>query len=98
MKKVDLDVLKDAANRLLFDMKEEEYLTLLEEFGVLTRQMESIGRIEGLEDYEPMTFPFEMGEVAMRVDEAKKPLGKDEAIGNASSTYMGQIKIAKVVG
>ena len=59
MKEINLDVLRDAANRLLFDMSDAEYRTLLEEFGVLTRQMETIGRIEGLEGFEPMTFPFD---------------------------------------
>ena len=32
MKEVNKEVLKDAANRLLFDMKDEEYDTLLNEF------------------------------------------------------------------
>ena len=31
MKEITLDVLKDCANRLMFDMAEEEYKTLLKE-------------------------------------------------------------------
>ncbi len=98
MKKVDLDVLKDASTRLLFKMEESEYLTLLEEFKVLTKQMEKIGEIEGLEDYEPMTFPFDVSVTEMREDEPGEVLTVSEALSNAGSTYMNQIKIPKVVG
>ena len=38
MKEYNIEVLKDAANRLLFDMSEEEYKTLLEEFDIITKQ------------------------------------------------------------
>lgn len=98
MKKVDLSLLRDASARLLFSMKEEEYLTLLEEFKILVKQMEKIGKIEGLEDYEPMTFPFDVAIDELREDEPAEVLARGEALENAGSTYMGQIKIAKVVG
>ncbi len=98
MKKVDLATLKDASTRLLFEMKEEEYLTLLDEFSILTKQMETIGKIKGLEEYEPMTFPFDVSIEEMRDDVPQGTLNKEEALSNAGSTYMGQIKIPKVVG
>ena len=90
--------MRDAANRLLFDMSDEEYRTLLEEFGVLTRQMETIGRIEGLENYEPMTFPFPCENSFLREDVPSAPLNRDEALANAGSKEDGQIKLPKVVG
>ncbi len=97
MKEITIDVLKDAANRLLFDMSEDEYQTLYDEFMVLKKQMETIGLIEGLDGYEPMTFPFDVHIDCMREDIPETPLGKQEALSNAGSTYQGQIKIAKVV-
>jgi hypothetical protein len=57
MKTITMDVLKDAANRLLFDMSDEQYKTLYEEFGILTKQMEKIGEIKGLERLCPDDFP-----------------------------------------
>ena len=39
MKEYNLEVLKDAANRLLFDMSDEEYQTLLNEFDIIIKQM-----------------------------------------------------------
>ncbi len=97
MKEINLDVLRDAANRLLFDMSDEEYRTLLEEFGVLTRQMETIGRIEGLEGFEPMTFPFNCETDYLREDEPETPLAREEALRNAGSVQDNEIKLPKVV-
>ena len=98
MKEINLDVLKDAANRLLFDMSDEEYQTLLDEFAVLTKQMETIGKIEGLDDFEPMTFPFDCETTYLREDEPEEPLSRDDALANAGSVLDHQIKLPKVVG
>jgi len=92
-----MDVLKDAANRLLFDMSVEQYKTLYEEFQILTKQMETIGKIEGLESYEPMTFPFDCSTSFLREDVAEEPLTRDEALRNAGNKQDNQIKLPKVV-
>lgn len=98
MKEINLEVLKDAANRLLFTMSEEEYQTLLNEFSVLTKQMEMIGKIEGVDDYEPMTFPFECSTDYLREDEPSTPLAREDVLKNAGSVLDNQIKLPKVVG
>jgi aspartyl-tRNA(Asn)/glutamyl-tRNA(Gln) amidotransferase subunit C len=97
MKTITMDVLKDAANRLLFDMSEEQYKTLYEEFGILTKQMEKIGAIKGLEDYEPMTFPFDCTTSYLREDVAEQPLPREEALKNAGNKQDNEIKLPKVV-
>ena len=97
MKAIAKDVLIDAAHRLLFDMSEEEYATLEEECKILIKQMETIGKIGGLEDYSPMTFPFPCETSYLREDEALPPLSKEDALSNAGSTLDGQIKLPKVV-
>ena len=73
MKEINLEVLQDAANRLLFTMSEQEYKTLLDEFGILTKQMDTIGKIEGLDSYEPMTFPVDCSTSFLREDEPETP-------------------------
>lgn len=98
MKEITMDVLKDAAHRLLFTMSDQEYETLLEEFGILKRQMEKIGEIQGLESYEPMTFPFPCQTSYLREDVPSDPLPREEALANAGSKEDGQIKLPKVVG
>ncbi|MCR5491111.1 MAG: hypothetical protein K6F32_03170 [Bacilli bacterium] len=97
MKQITLEVLHDAANRLLFDMSDAEYDTLLEEFKILTQQMETIGKIEGLDSYQPMTFPFDCTVTFLREDVAEEPLPRDEALKNAGSKLDNQIKLPKVV-
>ena len=97
MKEITKDVLKDAVNRLLFTMSDEEVDTLYEEFDILTKQMNIIGEIKGLEECEPMTFPFECSTSYLREDIPTEPLPRDEAIKNAASKMDGQIKLPKVV-
>lgn len=98
MKEVNKEVLKDAANRLLFDMSDEEYDKLLAEFNTIQSQLELIGKIEGVEDALPMTFPFDVSIDFLREDEPIEPLSKEEALQNAGSIKDGQIKLPKVVG
>ncbi len=99
MKTITIEVLKDAANRLLFDLSEEEYQTLYSEFGVLTTQMKTIADQKDLAEYEPMTFPFkECVTSYLREDEPSEPYKPEEALKNAGSKKDGQIKLPKVVG
>ncbi len=97
MKTITMDVLKDAANRLLFTLSDEEYETLFGEFMTLQKQMEKIGKIEGLDEYEPMTFPFDCSTYYLREDEPSAPLTQEEALENAGNVKDGQIKLPKVV-
>lgn len=97
MKNYDINVLKDAAKRLLFDMSENEYETLLKEFDVLTKQMELLGKNESLDSHEPMTFPFECTTAYLREDKPGEPLPREEALKNSKRKIGGQIKLPKVV-
>ena len=80
MKEVNKEVLKDAANRLLFDMKDEEYETLLNEFGAIQHQLELIGNIKGVDEVSPMTFPFDVTITYLREDEPIAPLAQEDVL------------------
>ena len=97
MKKVDINVLKEAASKLMFDMSDSEYETLLEEFEIITKQMELITEIPGVDDAEPMTFPFDVYVTYLREDVPTKPLSREEALKNAEEVVDGQIRLPKVV-
>lgn len=97
MQKISKDVLKKCANNLMFDMLEEEYDTLLLEFDDLMNQMALIDRIEGLNELEPMTFPFNCSTSFLREDEEGEMLDVNEVLSNAKDVSMGQIKLPKVV-
>lgn len=89
--------LKDYAAKLMFDMKEEEYDTLLQEFDVILKQVDLIGQIKGIETIEPMTFPYEIEHAYFRKDEVKDTLETNDALKNASMIENNQVKVPKVV-
>lgn len=97
MKDYNISVLKDAAKRLLFDMSESEYETLLKEFDIVTKQMNIIGSNHEIDKYEPMSFPFECTTSYLREDVPAEPLSRDEALRNSKRKIGGQIKLPKVV-
>lgn len=97
MKEINETLLKECANNLMFDMKEEEYQTLLKEFEVVQTQLSKIGEIEGLNEEEPMTFPFDCSTSYLREDIEGKELTKEEALQNAKDVFAGQIRLPKVV-
>lgn len=101
MKEVNKEILKDAANRLMFDMKDEEYDTLLKEFEIIIKQLKLMDDIEGIENVEPMSFPYiDESFSLLRNDEAVKEtlVKKEEMLNNAKETKDGQVKLPKVVG
>ncbi len=97
MKEYNIEVLKDAANRLLLDMSDSEYETLLSEFDIVTKQMKPIGDNRALDKFEPMVFPFEIYTTELREDVAEEPLSREEALRNSRRKVGGQIKLPKVV-
>lgn len=98
MREITKDLLKNCANNLMFEMKEEEYQTLLEEFSVLKMQMDLIANIKGVDDAEEMTFPFPCEVSALREDIEGETLSREEVLKNAKEVIDGQIKLPKVVG
>ena len=97
MKTVNKEILKTAANKLMFDMSDEQYDNLVSEFGILMKQMELIGEIPGVDEVTPMTFPFDVTNTYLREDVATTPLNKEDALKNAKDVVDGQIRLPKVV-
>lgn len=97
MKKINKEVLTDAANRLLFTMSDEQYATLEDEFKILIKQMNKIGEIPDLDKYEPMTFPFDCETSFLREDNPETPLDRNVALENAGNKQDNQIKLPKVI-
>lgn len=85
------------ANKLMFDMLDSEYETLLDEFDIILKQMDLIGKIDGIEEEEPMIYPFKLENVSLREDEVKEELEIDDILLNSGSTLYNQVKLPKVV-
>ena len=97
MKEYNKEILKDAANRLLFDMTDEQYDTLLNEFDIITKQMEIIGKDSLIDDLEPMVFPFECFTSYLREDVPTTPVDPSIELKNVPSRLGNQVKLPKVV-
>lgn len=91
------EALKKYANLLMFDMSDEEYQTLEEEFEVILKQMDLIGKIDGIENVKPMHFPLENYNVLLRDDDNTSNLDVKEVLQNAKEVTSNQVKVPKVV-
>ncbi|MBR2247007.1 MAG: Asp-tRNA(Asn)/Glu-tRNA(Gln) amidotransferase subunit GatC [Bacilli bacterium] len=94
---IDKSKLKDYANKLMFDMEDSEYETLQEEFEVILKQMDLIGKIPNISEVEPMTFPYKNEDVNLREDEVKDYLTVGEVLDNTKYQVNDQVKVPKVV-
>ena len=94
---IEKEKLKDYANKLMFDMEESEYETLQEEFEVILKQMDLIGKIPNISEVEPMTFPFINEETTLREDEVGDYLTVAEVLENTKYQVNDQVKVPKVV-
>ena len=94
---IEKEKLKEYANKLMFDMDEEEYSTLQDEFEIILKQMDLIGKIPNISDVSPMTFPFKNEDVSLREDEVGDYLTVSEVLENAKHQVSDQVKVPKVV-
>lgn len=94
---IEKDKLKKYARLLMFEMNDEEYTTLQEEFEVILKQMDLIGQIDGIDKVEPMTFPFKNTDATLREDEVGDYLTVGEVLSNAKHQVNDQVKVPRVV-
>ena len=94
---MEKEKLRDYAKKLMFDMEEEEYKTLQEEFDVILKQMDLIGKIPNISEVEPMTFPFKNDDARLREDEVGDYLTVGEVLSNVKHQIDDQVKVPKVV-
>ena len=94
---IEKEKLKSYANKLMFDMDEDEYKTLQEEFETILKQMDLIEKIPNIETVEPMTFPFSNQDAKLREDEIGDYLTTGEVLENTKYQVNDQVKVPKVV-
>ena len=98
MKKITRENIQDYALKLMFRMKDEEFDAFEKEFETILKHMDLIGKIDGIEDVEPMTFPFRNETINLRKDVGVNTLTTDEALQNAKEVVYDEVKVPKVVG
>ena len=91
------ELLESYAKKLMFEMNDEEYETLEEEFKIILKQMDLIGKIDNISNIEPMTFPFINEDVSLREDEIDNTMTTRELLENVKVSERNQVSIPKVV-
>lgn len=93
------DVLDKLAKKLMFKMNEEEYQTLESEFDIILKQMEFIDKIDGIENVNPMTFPFdlELDDNNLREDIYNNEIDFNDMVINVKDYDDNRVKVPKVV-
>ncbi len=96
IKKEDL---KKYAAKLMFDMEDSEYETLLREFEMILKNMDRIANISNLSSVKPMTFPFVTYQAKCREDVVIEDvvLSTSDVLKNSKHTVHDQVKVPKVV-
>jgi len=97
MKKITKESLNEAANRLMLELTDEELDILMNELSIIIKKMEEVGRLPGIEESEPMTFPFDVTNSFLREDDEVSELNKEDVLKNAKDVQDGQVKLPKVV-
>ena len=98
MQKITKENIQDYALKLMFKMKEEEFETFEKEFETILKHMDLISKIDGIENVEPLVFPFKNEDVKLRKDVANSTLTTDDAVKNAHETIYDEVKVPKVEG
>ena len=91
------DKLEIYAGKLLFKMNDDEYEVLRGEFDIILKQMDLIGKIDGIEQIEPMTFPYVLERTYMREDNPVNLLSTDDLMKNSRENKNSQVIVPKVV-
>ena len=68
-----------------------------EEFDTILKQMDLIGNIKGIEEIEPMVYPFPLSNVNLREDEVEDSVPIEELLQNCDETEASEVKVPKVV-
>lgn len=93
------DRLEEYAKKLMFEMNDDEYKTLFDEFEVILKQMELIDNIKDIDGVCPMTFPFDLklDDSYLREDVSNNEISFDDMKVNVKDYENNMVKVPKVV-
>lgn len=96
---IDKNTLDKLAKKLMFEMKEEEYLTLEKEFEITLKQMDFIGNIKDIDKVTPMIYPFdlELDDSYLREDVSHNEINFNDMKVNVKDYEGSKVKVPKVV-
>ena len=93
MKKEEIKVL---ANKLMFDVSDEEALDIASDFDTLEKMLSFFDEID-TEGVEEMIYPFENETNYFREDEVTNVLSQKDALTNAPKAISGHVVVPRVL-
>ena len=96
MEKFSKETLKSLANRLMFDLTDEECVELQDEFETYLKQLDLLNKIN-TDDVEEMVYPFETPTVYIRDDENTYTISQEDAMKNVPNSSENYVVVPKVV-
>lgn len=96
MEKFSKETLKSLANRLMFDLTDQECVELQEEFDTYLKQLDLLNKIN-TDDVEEMVYPFDTPTFYIRKDEVSHVLNVKDALKNAPKVSEDYVVVPKVV-
>lgn len=97
MNEFNEEMIKDYADKLLIGLTDEETKTILSEFEVIKKEMDLITKIDGIENVEPMHFPF-IVEPTPRDGKVVENEDIKDILKNSGRVDDREIEVPKVVG
>ena len=98
MEKFTREMVDDYAEKLLIGLTEEENKMVLDEFGIIDKNIDIINKIEGIEDVEPMSWCLDDFEYELREDIVEDSIPVEELLQNCDDYVGNEIRVPKVVG
>ncbi|MFA6830616.1 MAG: hypothetical protein WCR67_07970 [Bacilli bacterium] len=98
MIKVTKDVINVCAKNLMFSLSEGQDEVIYSEFDTVLAQIDFLKSIKGVDEADPMTFPYREHQKLLREDKPVKPLATKDALKNSNTKLGSQVKLPKVVG
>lgn len=96
MEKKDEAYFKKLAQNLMFDLSDDEAKDIVQEFEILTRQLQLLEEID-TQGVEEMIYPFEEETYFLREDDINHVITQREALENAAKVKQGHFVVPKVV-
>ncbi|MFA6862159.1 MAG: hypothetical protein WCR56_07320 [Bacilli bacterium] len=98
MIKVTKEVIEKCATNMMFNLNPGQADLIYEEFSTVLAQIDFLKSIKGVDDAEPMTFPYSEHQKILRDDKPSKPLDSKAELANCHTRLGDQVKLPKVVG
>ena len=96
MSKFTKEMVDDYANKLLIGLTDEENKMVLDEFGLIEKQMEIIANIPNIENVDAMTYALDDFCYELRDDEKISEVETDKLLANCDCVEDNLVSVPKV--